>query len=128
MIGTITGAGVINTTTSLTDAYNGENIRGVVSTDGTQFWTAGQPGDVTSGFVHYTQLGDDGPSTFITGPTGPSNIDTVEIFNGQLYEGVRNGSKATERHLPDRHWPADDQRPGADFVHPGPAVQSARRP
>ena len=41
VIATMNGAGVINTTTELTDAYSGDNFRGVVSTDGTQFWTAG---------------------------------------------------------------------------------------
>jgi hypothetical protein len=87
VIGTVDGSGNISTT-SLTDAYSGDNFRGVVSTDGTQFWTAGHAGDTTSGFVHSVQLGAS-TSTIITGPGDPNNINTVEIFNGQLYEAVR---------------------------------------
>ena len=76
----------------MTDAYSGDNFRGVVSTDGTQFWTAGHSTD-SSDYVHYAQLGAS-TSTMITGPSEPDNINTVEIFNGQLYEGVRSASSA----------------------------------
>ncbi len=92
VIGTISGAGVINTTTDLTDAYNGDNFRGVVS-NGTQFWTAGNATDDSS-YVHYVATTGATTSTIITGPNSTpynsSNINTVEIFNGQLYEGVRS--------------------------------------
>jgi hypothetical protein len=88
VIGTVDGAGHIDTTTDLTDAYNGDNFRAVVSTDGTEFWTAGHAGDTASGLVHAVQLGAS-TSTIITGPGVPNNINTLEIFNGQLYEGVR---------------------------------------
>ena len=90
VIATVNGAGVINTTTNLTDAYSGDNFRGVVSTDGTQFWTSGHSGD-SSDFVHFAQLGA-GTSTILTSPNGAANVNTVEIFNGQLYDGVRSGS------------------------------------
>ncbi len=90
VIGRINGAGVIDTTTALTDTYTGDNFRGVVSTDGTQFWTAGHSGD-TSDFVHYAAFGAS-TSTILTGPADPSNINTIGIFNGQLYEGVRSVS------------------------------------
>ncbi|HWB11051.1 MAG TPA: Ig-like domain repeat protein [Pirellulales bacterium] len=87
VIGAVDGQSNINTTTDLTDAYSGDNFRGVVSTDGTQFWTSGHAGD-SSDFVHYAELGAS-TSTTLTGPDGASDINTVEIFNGQLYEGVR---------------------------------------
>jgi hypothetical protein len=87
VIGTVDGQGNINTTTTLTDAYSGDNFRGVASTDGTQFWTSGHAGD-SSDFVHYAQLGAS-TSTILTGPNGANDINTVEIFHGQLYEGVR---------------------------------------
>ena len=89
VIATINGAGVINTTTDLTDAYTGDNFRGVVSTDGTQFWTAGHSSPAGSDYVHYAQLGAT-TSTIIDNASEPDNINTVEIFNGQLYEGVRS--------------------------------------
>jgi hypothetical protein len=92
VIGTVDGNGNINTTTTLTDAYSGDNFRGVASTDGTQFWTSGHAGG-GDGFVHYAQLGATS-STMITDssstPYNPSNINTINIFNGQLYEGVRS--------------------------------------
>jgi Domain of unknown function DUF11/Putative Ig domain/Cadherin-like/RTX calcium-binding nonapeptide repeat (4 copies) len=95
VIGAITGAGVINTTTDLTDAYTGDNFRTVVS-DGTSFWTAGHSsppaGASSDGFVHYVANSGATTSTIITGPGGASNINTVEIYNGQLYEGVRSGT------------------------------------
>jgi len=93
VIGTISGSGVINTTTDLTDAYSGDNFRGVASTDGTNFWTVGHSSGFVpvNDYVHYTQLGDN-TSTTLTGSPGASNINTVEIFNGQLYEGVRSVS------------------------------------
>ncbi len=90
VIGIINGAGVIDTTTDLTDAYSGDNFRGVVSTDGTQFWTAGHAGD-NSDYVHYAQYGAS-TSTNLTSPNGQANTNTVEIFNGQLYDGVRSGT------------------------------------
>ncbi len=89
VIATINGTGDINTTTALTDAYTGDNFRGVVSTDGTQFWTAGHSSPAGSDYVHYAQLGAT-TSTIIDYASGPDNINTVEIFNGQLYEGVRS--------------------------------------
>ena len=93
VIATVNGAGVINTTTDLTDAYSGDNFRGVVSTDGTQFWTVGHSSASTNDFVHYATLAAT-TSTIVTGPSDPSNINTAEIFNGQLYEGARNGGNS----------------------------------
>jgi hypothetical protein len=90
VIGRVDGNSNIDTTTALTDTYSGDNFRGVVSTDGTQFWTSGHATD-SSSFVHYAAYGAS-TSTIITGPSGASNINTIEIFNGQLYEGVRSTS------------------------------------
>jgi hypothetical protein len=93
VIGTVNGNSTINTTTALTDTYSGDNFRGVASTDGTQFWTSGHSSGSTNDFVHYATLGA-ATSTIITGPAGASNVNTVEIFNGQLYEGVRSTSNS----------------------------------
>jgi phosphatidylinositol-3-phosphatase len=93
VIGTVDGNSDINTTTDLTDAYSGDNFRGVASTDGTQFWTAGHSSGASDDFVHYAQI-DATTSTILTGPSGATNINTVEIFNGQLYEGVRSTSNS----------------------------------
>ncbi len=94
VMATISGTGVINTTTALTDAYSGGNFRGVVSSDGTQFWTAGSSSGATDEYTHYAQLGAT-VSTEITGPSNPANTTAVEIFNGQLYESTRSTPGST---------------------------------
>jgi hypothetical protein len=91
-------AGSIDTTTALRDAYNGDNVRGAVSADGTQFWTAGNvsgASQANSGGVRYTTLGST-TSTRVAGadstPTFTRNVNKVAIFNGQLYAATRNGA------------------------------------
>ncbi len=73
VIGTVDGQGNVNTTTALTDAYSGDNFRGVASTDGANFWTAGHAGSVGDDYVHYTQLGAT-TSTTITGANSARTI------------------------------------------------------
>src|ERR1051326_5659150 len=83
--------GTIDTTTSLTDAYNGSNIRSVTSTDGINFWTGGNGGSgqgATAG-TRYTTLG----STTSTGlHSTTTNVRVVNIFNGQLYADSASGT------------------------------------
>jgi hypothetical protein len=77
-------SGAIDTTTSLTDAYNLSNIRSAVSTDGTSIWTGGNGGTGQGGSAgtRYTTTG----STTSTGlHATTTNIRVVNIFNGQLY-------------------------------------------
>lgn len=84
VVGRIDLNGNIDTTTMLTDAYNGSNIRSAVSTDGTSIWTGGNGGSgqgATAG-TRYTTLG----ATTTTGlQAATTNIRVVNIFNGQLY-------------------------------------------
>jgi hypothetical protein len=83
--------GTIDTTTSLTDAYNGSNIRSVTSTDGINFWTGGNGGSglgATAG-TRYTTLG----STTSTGlHSTTTNVRVVNLFNGQLYADSASGT------------------------------------
>jgi len=91
----------VNTTTSLTDAYpgstpNNNDIRSVVSTDGTEFWTSGTsfPTIVqgVSNFnagIHYATLG---ASTSLRVSGSPTNTRVVNIFNGQLYMSSASGA------------------------------------
>jgi hypothetical protein len=69
--------GTIDLTTSLTDAYSGGNINGVISTDGSKFWTSG-----SNEGVKYTTLGGT-TSTQLSG--SPINTRCINIFNSQLY-------------------------------------------
>lgn len=83
--------GTIDTTTSLTDAYSGSNIRSVTSTDGINFWTGGNAGSglgATAG-TRYTTLG----STTSTGlHSTTTNVRVVNLFNGQLYADSASGT------------------------------------
>jgi len=94
VIAVVGADGSVDTTTALTNVFNGNNPRSVASVDGTSFYISGQGKDPdhTSG-VFYTLKGAS-TATAITGDdtatvkNGPRNNSqdtrTVEIHNGQL--------------------------------------------
>lgn len=84
-------AGVVDTTTALTDAYSANNPRGACSFDGNQFWTSGTASNLANGFGvrHVAALGAT-TSTLLS--TSVTNIRTVNIFNGQLYCSSASGA------------------------------------
>lgn len=83
--------GTVDTSTSLTDAYNGSNIRSAVSTDGVNIWTGGNAGSGLSASAgpRYTTFGS---SSSVRLDTTASNMRVVNIFNGQLYVSSATGS------------------------------------
>jgi len=100
VIGRITlSDGSVDTTTSLTDAYpgstgNNNDIRNVVSTDGTKFWTSGTSFPTTganqfNSGIHYATLGATTSFRVSGAPACPAtqlcNTRVDNIFNGQLY-------------------------------------------
>jgi hypothetical protein len=83
--------GNIDTTTALSDAYNGSNIRSAISTNGTDIWVGGNGGSgqgATAG-VRYTTLGG---TTTVGLHTSVTNQRVVNIFQGQLYSSSSTGS------------------------------------
>jgi len=91
VVGRISMSGVIDTTTALSDAFNGSNIRSAVSTDGNSLWAAGNAGSgqgATAG-VKSTTFGS---TTSLRLNDGGSNIRVVNIFNGQLYVSSSTGT------------------------------------
>ncbi len=83
--------GNVDTTTALSDAYSGSNIRSATSTDGINIWTGGNGGSglgATAG-PRYTTYGS---STSIRVDSTASNARVVNIFNGQLYESSFTGT------------------------------------
>lgn len=81
VVGRVGFSGDVDTSTAITDAFSGNNIRGVVSNDGSQFWmTGGNSG------VRYIDFGG-GPTTQINTGAATNNTNTrvLNIFNGQLY-------------------------------------------
>ena len=90
VVGRVDAGGNIDTTTVMTN-YSGSNIRGAISTDGTQIWTSGNAGSgqgATAG-VRSMTLGS--PSSVRLNDTA-SNMRVVNIFNGQLYVSSASGT------------------------------------
>jgi hypothetical protein len=84
IIGVVSAAAVINTTTALTDAATGSNPRGACSTDGNALWMDGGAGGAryaTIGTTTSTQLS-----------TTPTNLRGLNIFGGQLYTSSASGA------------------------------------
>lgn len=97
-LGRVDAVGNINTTTVMTDAYSGDNIRSAVSLNGQQFWTSGNvagSAQNNTGGVRFEALGGttsvqvDGAGG---GGLGTSNINKVDIYNGQLYASTRTAN------------------------------------
>ena len=89
VIGRVDGAGSIDTSTALTDAYDANNFRGVTSNDGTQFWIAGNGSSTTGGVRYVAALGS---TTATQLSTTNNNLRAPLIFGGQLYASSGNGS------------------------------------
>lgn len=77
----------VDTSTALSDAYSGSNIRSVASTDGQNFWLAGTSG--TSGSVRYALFGGASSTQLSTTIT---NTRVANIFGGQLYTSAASGA------------------------------------
>jgi hypothetical protein len=88
VIARIDANGNVDTTTALTDAYSGNNIRSVATPDGVTFYTGGT-GTSSSGGVRITTLGSS-TSTLLS--TTVTNIRDVNIAMGQLYASSASGS------------------------------------
>src|SRR5262245_23795706 len=70
----------VDTSTRLTDAQSGSNIRGAVSSNGTDIWTSGGGTG-----VNYATLGATTSLRVNLGGTGGTTRRVVGIFNNQLY-------------------------------------------
>ena len=84
VIARIDAGGAVDTTTALTDAATGNNVRGAASSNGTDFWLTGGAGGIrhtTLGATTSTQL-----STTLT------NLRQPAIFNGQLLVSTASGT------------------------------------
>lgn len=71
-------AGVVDTSTALTDAYTVSNIRSVASDDGSRFWISGS----TQGIRFVANLGD---TTSVLVGVPPTNVRCLNVYNGQLW-------------------------------------------
>lgn len=71
-------AGTVDTSTALTDAYTGSNIRMAVSDDGNRFWISGS----TQGTRFVANLGD---TTSVLLGSPPTNVRCLNIYNNQVW-------------------------------------------
>lgn len=89
VVGRVDLNGNIDTSTRFTDGHITNNFRGVVSNDGTQFWTAGA-GSSSSGGTRY--LASLGATTSTQVSATVTNTRVANIFNGQLYTSSQSGA------------------------------------
>lgn len=79
--GTVSSAGVIDTTTRLDNAFTGNSVRSAASIDGTSFWLTGNGGGMNGG-VQYAVHGMTGSTQLIT---TPANTRVAHVIGGQLF-------------------------------------------
>ncbi len=88
VVGRIDAGGNIDTTTALTDAFTGNNIRSATTIDGTSFWIAG-PGVTSSNGIRFATLG--ATTSTSLNSAAPTNNRIVNIINNQLYASTGSG-------------------------------------
>jgi hypothetical protein len=88
VVARIDAAGNVDTSTSVNNAFDKNNVRGAVTDDGTRFWLSGANGGASGG-VQFVALGGTAGSSITS---NLSNVRTLEIFGGQLYGGSNNGT------------------------------------
>ena len=77
----VDAAGNVDSTTRLTTAFSGSDVRAAVTNDGTSFWVSGTSTG-SSGGVWYVPLGVAGGLQILS---TPNDARTIGIFGGQLY-------------------------------------------
>ena len=85
VIARVSASYAIDTTTRIDNGFDGDNVRGATTQDGTAFWVSGT-GPNNTGGVHHVALGGTS-STQLIGQVGnlPGNTRVLHIFDGQLY-------------------------------------------
>lgn len=84
VVARISAFDIIDTTTALSDASTGNNVRSVASVDGTSFWVGGGAGG-----VRYATFGG---TTSVQLSTTPTNVRVVNLLAGQLYTSNASGA------------------------------------
>jgi hypothetical protein len=77
----VDAAGNVDSSTRLTTAFSGSDVRGAVTNDGSSFWVSGNATG-SSGGVWYVPLGVAGGLQVLS---SPNDARSVGIFGGQLY-------------------------------------------
>ena len=86
VVARVAADGSVDTSTALTDAHSGNNVRGAVTDDGSRFWTTGGAGGIRLSTPGATT------STSISGGTTVVNFRVPVIADGQLYASSSSGT------------------------------------
>jgi hypothetical protein len=88
VIARVDGAGDVDTSTALTDAFSASNVRGAVTSDGSHFWVTGDGGSTTGGSVKNASIvyaSSLGASTSTGLTSSPKQGRVPVIAGGNLY-------------------------------------------
>jgi len=88
VVARVDGAGNVDTSTALSDAFSASNVRGAVSSDGQHFWVTGDGGSTTTGTLKNASVAYAGSlgATTSTGLTSsPKQGRVLAIVGGNLY-------------------------------------------
>ncbi|MEV4262430.1 ExeM/NucH family extracellular endonuclease [Kribbella sp. NPDC049584] len=86
VVARVDGSGAVDTSTAITDAFSGTNVRAAVSDDGSRFWAVGG-----NGGVRLASLGGSGATTQINS-AAPTNLRVAGIVDGQLFVSTGSGT------------------------------------
>src|SRR5262249_32127776 len=81
VIARIDASGQVDTSTVLTSGFSGNNVRSVVTVDGTRLWVGGAS-DGSTGGVYTLGFGVVGGTQILA---HPDNVKRIAIVGGQLY-------------------------------------------
>lgn len=84
--------GAIDYTRIADPGYSADNIRSVITADGSQYWAAGTAGSAANGGVRFFAHDTITAQTSTQLSSSVTNTRTVDIFNGQLYVGTGSGT------------------------------------
>jgi predicted extracellular nuclease len=85
VVARVDGNGDADTSTAISDAFSGNNVRGAVSDDGSRFWAVG-----ANGGVRLATLGSG--STTQVNSAAPTNLRAAVASGGQLYVSTGSGT------------------------------------
>lgn len=87
VVGRVDAAGAINTSTLINYGFGGNNIRGAISSNGTDIYVGGSASDPSVGGIFYTTLGSTTGTNITTVP-----VRGLSIANGQLFASSTSNS------------------------------------
>jgi hypothetical protein len=85
----VNASGAVDSTTRLNLAFNGANVRGATSIDGTNYWVSGTSSGASGGGAWYVSRGATGGTQI---QATPNNERVIGIASGQLYGSASSGT------------------------------------